>query len=435
MGKGSKGKRSADRYQLGAYWLWYRSDRDDWTICWLDGRTTRRRSLGIGGGSADDPPGAAQQALAEHFMKNEQVATFEARPSDVLMEDITRQWLNHHVAHLADPIRYASSVLVLDRFYGHQRRLGKMPEPYTVASVRSHFVQDFIDFRRGEGASAPTISRDIAALRAPIRWALHENILASAPYVKDVPGRSQSRDIEYCPEQVAAILDAAAMFPERHHVLRYIMLALSTLGRSEAILELDADLQIKKNLIFYNAPRRVQTRKRRPIVPVAPSLAPWLEGVTGKVIRYRTPYSERARANGAPDFYERDVGNIRTAFSACLVDAGAAHPELELRVQARDGRNKPSMLPPRRKIGETEARPNWKGIGSPNTLRHTAHTFLAARGVPKAQIDTAAGHRTDSGSGDKYNHLRPDYLKDFIAAVEEFWSEVDEFTDVHRRPR
>ena len=54
--------------------------------------------------------------------------------------------------------------------------------------------------------------------------------------------------------------------------------------------------------------------------------------------------------------------------------------------------------------------------------------------MPNAQIDTAAGHSTDGGTGDKYNHLRPDYLQEFIAAIEQFWAEVDAFTDVHRRP-
>ena len=431
MGRGSRGR--AGRFQLGNYWLWYRADRNDWAICWMDGRTTRRKSLGIGGGRADDPPEAAQQALAAHFMSNEQVTVSEARPTEVLMDDITRQWLNHHVAHLADPTRYAYSVLALERFYTHQRRHGKMPDPYTVASVRSQFVQDFIRFRKTEGATAPTISRDLAALRGPIRWALRENILAAAPHVTDVAGRSQSKELEYCPEQVAAILDAAAMRPDRHHVLMYMMIALSTLGRSQAILELDADLQLRRNLIFFNPPDRIQTRKYRSIVPVAPTLAPWLSGLKGRVVRYRAPYSEKARAAGAPEFLERDVADIGRAFEACLIDAGELHPDLGLRTHACDAQNKPIWLPPRVKLGETEARPRWKGVGTPNTLRHTTHTYLAAQGVPKAQIDTAAGHSTDGGTGDKYNHLRPDYLKDFVAAIESFWAEVDVFTDAHRK--
>lgn len=429
------GKRRSNpgRTQLGKYWLWYRADRDDWCICWLDGRTTRRRSLGIGGGSPDDPPEGAQQALAEFFTKNEQPTTYDARPDEVLVEDITRQWLTQHVAGLSDPARYANSVLVLERFYEHQRRVGKMPQPFTVATVRTAFVNDFIAFRKAEGASAPTISRDIAALRGPIRWALAEQILGSAPRIKDVEGRSVRRELEYNPEQVAAILEAAASRPDRRHLLRYSVFALSTMGRSEAILEFETDSQIRKNRIFLNPPRRRQTQKRRAILPIAPTLAPWLEGVKGRLIQYKVAYSEKARANGAPEFFVRNVSDIGRTFDACLVEAGMKRPDLDLCEHARDEHGELIWLPPRRKLGETENRPLLKGIGTPNTFRHTTHTFLAALGVPKAQIDTAAGHSTDGGTGDKYNHLRPEYLKDFVAGIEAFWAEVDAFTDVHRR--
>ena len=44
-----------------------------------------------------------------------------------------------------------------------------------------------------------------------------------------------------------------------------------------------------------------------------------------------------------------------------------------------------------------------------------------------------SGHANPETAGDKYNHLRPEYLKDFVAGIEAFWTEVDAFTDVHRR--
>ena len=40
---------------------------------------------------------------------------------------------------------------------------------------------------------------------------------------------------------------------------------------------------------------------------------------------------------------------------------------------------------------------------------------------------------SDAYTGDKYNHPRPEYLKDFVAGIEAFWAELDAFTDVHRR--
>src|SRR3546814_3831930 len=74
----------------------------------------------------------------------------------------------------------------------------------------------------------------------------------------------------------------------------------------------------------------------------------------------------------------------------------------------------------------------WRGLGSPNTLRHTLHTYLQTVGVPQAQIDAAAGHSSERGSGRNYTHLRPEYLKDFIDAVEAYWREMDRLTKVHR---
>lgn len=428
-----RGRRANGRYQLGQYWLWYRADRDDWCICWLDGRTTRRKSLGVGGGSRDDPPEEAQQALADHFSRNERTTAYHASPDQVLIEDITRQWLTGHVEHLKDAARYANSILVWERFYEHQRRVGKMPDPYTVASVRTAFIRDFIAFREAEGMSAATISRDIAALRGPINWALEEHIINAAPRIIDVEGRSQRRELEYNREQVAALLDAAARVPDRRHLLLYMMIALSAVGRSEAILELDADSQIKGNLIFFNAPGRKQTPKHRAIVPIAPTLRPWLEGLKGRVIQYKASYGEKKRAEGAPEFFTRNVADIGRAFEACLIDAGAGRPDLGLCEHVKDNDGELIWLPPRKKLREVEARPLLKGIGTPNTLRHTTHTYLASKGVPKAQIDTAFGHSTDTGSGDKYNHLRPEYLREFVSAIEMFWAEVDQFTDVHRK--
>ena len=172
------------------------------------------------------------------------------------------------------------------------------------------------------------------------------------------------------------------------------MIMLSTHARVEAVLELDAAAQIRRDLIHFNAPGRQQTSKRRPIVPIAPALAPWLPK-TGKVIMYRT-----RRKDGT--IYSRPTFGIKTSFAKCLIAAG---------------------------ITDTEGRP-W---GSPNALRHSIHTYLQTVGVPQAQIDAAAGHVSDGGgTGKNYTHLRPEYLKGFVAAVEAYWSEMDGLTRVHR---
>ncbi|MBV8970752.1 MAG: hypothetical protein JO290_00505 [Sphingomonadaceae bacterium] len=69
----------------------------------------------------------------------------------------------------------------------------------------------------------------------------------------------------------------------------------------------------------------------------------------------------------------------------------------------------------------------------PNTFRHTCHTNCETVGVPPAQIDLAAGHAPRKGSGRNYSHLRPEYLREFVAAIEGYWAEMDRLTTVHRR--
>lgn len=424
------------RFQLGPYWLWYRADRDDWSICWIDGRTTRRRSIGIGGGSADAPPQEAQDALAKHYLLSQSVATSgtdEPRgPQETLLDDITRRWLDEHVAGLSDAKRYGDSVLVLHRFFAERREAGLLTGPLLVSNINRKLAEAFMKWRAAEGASPPTISRDLAALRGPINWAIKMELMSHGPKIPEVKGNKRPREREYSVEQVAAILDAAWAIPDRRHVHLYAMIHLSTHGRSEAILELDSS-QIIGNLIYFNAPGREQTRKRRSVVPVVPTLAPWLADVDGKVIRYRAPTSAATRLNGGAEYFERDTYEIRGAFEACLLAAHSENPHLDLARQARSANGELIWLPPRKKLGETRPRAKMIGQGSPNTLRHTIHTWHQRQGVPQAQIDAAAGHSTEQGSGRNYTHMRPGYLDAFVASTEAFWQEVGKHTDVHLR--
>lgn len=420
---------SAERVQLGSYWLEYRAERDDWSICWYDpaARTRRRRTTGIRGGGSAEPPEAAREALARHYLEASKPAAPQPKAQAMVPELLTG-WMRDHVATKADSARYAISVQHLLRFFDREQRLGRITGGVTVADVNKTFVDRFITFRKGEDVGGHTISRDLAALRGALNWAWREELIEAAPFVKDVEAKEKAkpRDLTYSMEQVAALLEAAWSRPERHHVFLYSLIALSTCGRSEAILDLH-DHQIDRGLIFFLDPDRDQTSKRRSIVPIAPTLAPWLEGVSGKVIKYR---AERAPTKWAdpdvPEFFERDCYDLGNAFDACLVEAGISRPVL-------DARGKPVSLPPRRKLGETAPRPKLRGRGTPNTLRHTIITEMHARGVPEAQIEAAAGHIGEGTNKRNYRHLRPDYLAELIDAIEDYWSEMKRYTTVHLR--
>jgi len=431
---------AAARTQLGDYWLDYRAERDDWCICWYDAaaRTRRRRSTGIGGGEPANPPEAARAALATFYLDVSKPAEPQ-KPAEAGVPHLLAIWLRDHVdgeapgatrvdRGLADPDRYRVSVQHLLRFFEREAKLGHVIGGVTVADINKDLVGRFITFRKAEGVGGHTISRDLAALRGALNHAWREELIASAPFVRDVDRRDKSkpRELTYTMEQVAGILEAAWSLPERHHVMLYTMIQMSTCGRSEAILDLH-DGQLENGLIYFLDPDRDQTSKRRSIVPIAPTLAPWLEGIDGKVIRYRAEIAASKWSNpDVPEYFEKDCYDLGNAFDSCLIEAG-----LSRQVVGLDG--KPAMLPPRRKLGETEPRPKLRGRGTPNTLRHTIITEMHARGVAEGQIETASGHAGEGTNKRNYRHLRPDYLAELIGAVEDYWREMRRYTTVHLR--
>lgn len=256
----------------------------------------------------------------------------------MLLADLTAAWLEEHVAQLDAPERYLDSVEQLESFWAGLRAQRLLPEPFTVSKVSNGLVDQFIAWRVAQGVSPPTISRDLAALRGPINWGLKAEIgrLTSALRVKDVKGRKKPKDLEWSPEQIAVLLDAARASAERQHVHIFAMIMLSTHARSEATLELEAETQIKRGLIHFLRPDEDQTRKRRTIVPICPTLAPWLEGITGKVVRYRVARSEKAQAAGKTAFFEKPTADIGNAFAGVLRAAHELRPDLGFAAQARD---------------------------------------------------------------------------------------------------
>lgn len=426
----SKPPEQPTRIQLGEFWLEPRAERGEWVIAWYDGeaRTRRRRKTGVRYAGEAVPPLEAQEALADHFAASSRPADPVA-PSDMTVAKLLDFWLTDHVeAKVEAPIRYVVSAKHLLRFFEAERKAGRVKSTVMVSDVNKQLVDRFIRFRKGEGVGGWTINRDLKALRGALNHGWRNEMITSVPFVHDVDvrDRAKPRDLVYTPERVAALLEAAASRDDRAHLFLYIMIALSTCGRSEAILELDSS-QIRDGRIHFLSDDRQQTKKRRSTVPIAPTLAPWLEGVKGKVITSRKPKAPKNWADPAvPEFFEYPCYDLGKSFEKCLVEAGIC-------VEVFDKEGNQEFLPVRAKLGETEPRPKLKGLGTPNTLRHTAITEMHRRGVPEAQIDAAAGHVGEGTGKRNYRHLRPDYLGDLIEAVEAYWAEIGRYTTVHLR--
>ena len=378
----------AKQIRLGEFWLAWRTDRGEWAICWNDGAagTRRRKSTGCRDFGDGDPPIAAQEALAQHFKQHGQPEAIDPNAKASASRLMT-EWLAKEASQRARAAQYAYA-------QQHWQRWFEREGNPTVSALNPTSTRRYIQMRKSEGVKGETIHGEVAALNRALRWATENDLIPYAPKLAKVEAgdRSGPREIEYSPEQVAAILEAALTRMDRQHVHLFAMIMLSCHARVEAVMELDAS-QIRNDLIYFNAPDRKQTRKKRSIVPVCESLVPWLPK-EGKVIVCR-----QQRKDGS--IFARPTYSIRTSWENVLIDAGVVD-------------------------GEGNA---W---GYPNALRHTCHTYLQAMGVPQAQIDAMAGHSGEQGSGRNYTHLRPEYLKEAIQAVEEYWSAMDKLTRAHR---
>ena len=91
-------------------------------------------------------------------------------------------------------------------------------------------------------------------------------IFDSEDYVSKVTGLPMPQPVKFLPtdDELARFIDAIS----REHVFRYVILALNTWARPEAIMELDVAKQVdfEKGLIDLNPPGRRQNRKVRPTI-------------------------------------------------------------------------------------------------------------------------------------------------------------------------
>jgi len=221
----------------------------------------------------------------------------------------------------------------------------------------------------GYAGSTGTLRRELGVLKAAVRDAWKRGRLTEVPYIRSAPmPRGRQR---YLSADEARRLLAACVEP---HIELFVLLALHTLQRPRAILELrTAQVDLASSRIDFHPPGTAETAKRRPVVPIGRRLRPHLEGaveqsVSGFVIEYRG----------------RPVGGVRAGFNTA-------------RAAAELGRDV-----------------------TPYTLRHTGATLMAAAGVPMRQISGMLGH-SHSKTTELYAKHAPEYLGQAVATLDELF--------------
>jgi integrase len=316
-------------------------------------RQTRRKTTGT------SDLEQAERRLAEHFQLSERLD--RERPTDVPLMTILERYYHEHARNLpsAPQVRYA--IESLREFFGTA----------TIADFRKKDQEQMAATLRERGRAESYISRILSVAKAALRRAYDNEEIAAIPPIIRLP-RGEPRDRVLTLQETAALFNAALNGAQ----FLFLLLAFGTGARPSAILELRRlQLDFDRKVIRLNPPGRKQTKKRRAVVPMAPTVMHWLDSTgSGYVV------------NHAGLRYTKDGWD--SIFARLVKRAGVT------------------------------------GV-SPYTIRHTIATEMATRGVPWLEIKTFLGHRIDSSDiTGHYVHMRPDDLRGAVAALEQYFTEL-----------
>jgi hypothetical protein len=305
-------KRPKPLYQRGPFKLYPREGRNH-EIVWYDEQRGRERSASTGTADDDD----ARLELDRHYLSTQgvkhcrtcgQVLVGEHAPlvADVIAdylvtmegkagEKSARGRLAHVVAYLADTDAEITVPQVTEEWIERFRKwLLKRP----VLSPKGRKLRE-----RSIGA----VEGSVMQLAAAINKLPNHKALFRARSLKDVAASPRYRaDIE----TIAAMFRFALAREDRHTLRAYLRGAVATWARPDALLELtDRQWIAGAGVLDLSPPGRHQTKKRRPIIPIARQFRPYLDALKGQylpVVTLRHAWDPMRRALGLPG--EREAG-------------------------------------------------------------------------------------------------------------------------------
>jgi len=340
--------------QLAGYWISKRPNSAQWCRTWFDpdSRQTRRASLGT------DDLAAAEIALAEWITRN--VATQRAEPCDVTVARVFTRYHQQHGQHLIGAASQRASLAMM---------LQHLPEGITVGELKLDAQADVVRAMKAAGYGDGTVKRAMGAAKAAVNWAWRNGELdRPIPFIRIQEGQGRERVLSSA--ELARLWDAD--MPD--HVRAFLAILIGTAARPEAALQLTRfQCDLDRGTINLNPPGRAQTKKRRPILPMADWLRPWIAAADGHLVAYRG----------------RPVQKIAGAFQT-LRDAAGFGPDV-----------------------------------TAYTIRHSVATELMARGVPELDIASIMGHRMpNSRTTGRYLHVAPERLSIARKALDDLAKDI-----------
>ena len=233
-------------------------------------------------------------------------------PDNVTIGAVRRWYFRHHVNakikdgdKLRDKVRDRSgpkrAFALVVVFVNKMLRENGIQEAACVGHFTLAWQQSFMIWCRDERALGnKTISTYLSYYKAGCNFAARPRIVEDArgrrrevrlldtvPYVEDSEqkilehtGLERSKPRDWIPSdmELAAIIDGLPMDRDHEAAFRYIVMALNTWARPEALLDLSVQTQVDfaNGLVHLNPPGRAQNKKRRPPIRLTDNLRGWL---------------------------------------------------------------------------------------------------------------------------------------------------------------
>lgn len=346
-------------------------ERDIYCIRWWDGDAGRTRRISLGTNQESE----ARMRFAAWLMETNGepgiIHEYTGQRGFTSVDTVLSYYFTHHAQPKnAAADRTKQCIARLAAYFGNSR----------MKDITTVVADNYIAARRSGQIGMPsgdgTIRRELAVLTAAANFALKNRVLTRAelPTI-NLPPAPPPRDFVLTRAQVQAVFTAARQIwvgdqwrdvddAERlPRIYRFVVAAYFTASRPTAIEQLkwSEQINLEGDRIRLNPPGRRQTRKRRPVVPIATVLRQVLE---------------RAERERKSDWYLDTPGKIERS-----------HETLSSR------------------LGIKEL--------TPYVWRHTRATHLVEAGVSLEKVAALLGDNIATVERN-YLHLKPDYLADTV---------------------
>ena len=246
------------------------------------------------------------------------------------------------------------------------RNIGPFFGSRPADAISEELCLAYIEQRRANGVSDGTIRLELSKLRASLKWAEKKDLIGKAPFVW-MPPPSDPRDVRLTREQAARFIAAC----DAPHLRLFVVLALTTGARKEALLDLTWDrVDFDARRINLKDPARPRTAKGRALVPMNETA---FSALSEARERASTPYVIEY-AGRRVKFIKM---GLRRAGQRCGMEFVCAH-----------------------------------------VFRHSAATWMAEGGIPMAEIAQFLGHKDSRVTERVYARFSPTYLRGAASMLE-----------------